>query len=85
MRCDIAPTPRWLIFGVQQRQLMRPDGGRILFGDDDVTSVPPHQRETGIPVGETGVELTLLTRDAAHCGEILANLARWGYPAERLS
>ena len=32
------------------------------------------------PVGETGVELTLLTRDRAHCDEILAMLARWGYP-----
>jgi threonine dehydratase len=45
-----------------------------------------HQRETAyVTVGETGVELTLLTRDPAHCGEILAHLARWGYPAERLS
>ena len=45
-----------------------------------------HQRETiDVPVGETGVELTLLTRDAAHCQEILATLERWGYPAERLA
>ena len=45
-----------------------------------------HQRETvDIPVGDTGVELTLLTRDAAHCEEILASLARWGYPAERVA
>ena len=45
-----------------------------------------HQRETPeLPVGETGVELTLLTRDSAHCDEILATMARWGYPAERLS
>jgi threonine dehydratase len=45
-----------------------------------------HQRETAdLPVGETGVELTLLTRDAAHCEEILATLDRWGYPAQRLS
>jgi threonine dehydratase len=45
-----------------------------------------HQRETAdLPVGETGVGLTLVTRDAAHCDEILATLARWGYPAERLS
>ena len=34
-----------------------------------------HQRESaGLPVGETGVELTLLTRDAAHCDEIVATL-----------
>jgi len=25
-----------------------PDGGRILFGDDDVTRVPPHRRNTGM-------------------------------------
>ena len=34
---------------------------------------------------DTGVELTLLTRDAAHCEEILATLGHWGYVAERLS
>jgi threonine dehydratase len=45
-----------------------------------------HQRETaGLPVGDTGVELTLLTRDAAHCDEIVALLGRLGYPTERLS
>jgi threonine dehydratase len=45
-----------------------------------------HQRETPeLPVGETGVELTLLTRDSPHCDEILATMARWGYPVERLS
>jgi len=45
-----------------------------------------HQRETsGLPVAETGVELTLVTRDSAHCDEILATMGRLGYPAERLS
>jgi threonine dehydratase len=45
-----------------------------------------HQRETAyVTVGETGVELTLLTRDPAHCDEIVAHLGRWGYPAERMS
>jgi threonine dehydratase len=45
-----------------------------------------HQRETaGLPVAETGVELTLVTRDPAHCDEILATMSRLGYPAERLS
>jgi threonine dehydratase len=44
-----------------------------------------HQRETaGLPVAMTGVELTLVTRDAAHCDEILATLDRLGYAAERL-
>ena len=45
-----------------------------------------HQRETGnLPVGETGVELTLVSRDPAHCAEILLLLASWGYAAERLA
>jgi threonine dehydratase len=45
-----------------------------------------HQRETvDVPVGDTGVELTLLTRDAAHCEEILALMVRWGYPVERVA
>ncbi|MGH3008180.1 MAG: threonine ammonia-lyase [Gaiellaceae bacterium] len=44
-----------------------------------------HQREAaGVPVGETGVELTLLTRDTAHCDELVAKLGEWSYPVERL-
>ena len=44
-----------------------------------------HQRETaGVPVGYTGVELTLLTRDPAHCEQLLAQMREWGYPVERL-
>jgi threonine dehydratase len=44
-----------------------------------------HQRESpGIPVGDTGVELTLLTRDDEHCEQLLAQLGEWGYPVERL-
>ena len=58
-----------------------------LLADERVNVVEvEHQRETPeLPVGETGVELTLLTRDSAHCDEILATMARWGYPTERLS
>jgi threonine dehydratase len=45
-----------------------------------------HQRETaGLPVGDTGVELTLLTRDPSHCDEILVTMQRLGYPAQRLN
>jgi threonine dehydratase len=45
-----------------------------------------HQRETaGLPVAETGVELTLVTRDSAHCDEIVSTMDRLGYPAERLT
>jgi threonine dehydratase len=44
-----------------------------------------HQREAvGVPVGETGVELTLLTRDPEHCEQLLAQMREWGYPVERL-
>lgn len=44
-----------------------------------------HQREAaGIPVGYTGVELTLLTRDSKHCDQLVAQMGEWGYPADRL-
>ena len=44
-----------------------------------------HQREAaGVPVGYTGVELTLLTRDPQHCDQLLALMREWGYPVERL-
>ncbi len=44
-----------------------------------------HQREAaGVPVGHTGVELTLLTRDPEHCEQLLAQMRGWGYPVERL-
>jgi threonine dehydratase len=44
-----------------------------------------HQREAvGVPVGYTGVELTLLTRDTEHCEQLLDQMRDWGYPVERL-
>ena len=44
-----------------------------------------HQREAaGVPVGYTGIELTLLTRDAGHCEQLLQQMRGWGYPVERL-
>ena len=87
MRHGLAASGRYLV--LRTRVPDRPgELARLLtlLANDRVNVVEvEHQRETGNPVGETGVELTLLTRDAAHCGEILTNLARWGYPAERLS
>ena len=52
------------------------------LGDErvNVVEVKHHRESPDIEVGETGVELTLLTRDRAHCDEILAMLSRWGYP-----
>jgi threonine dehydratase len=45
-----------------------------------------HQREAAwVPVGYTGVELTLLTRDPEHCTQLLHELGEWGYPTERLA
>ena len=44
-----------------------------------------HQREAaGVPVGYTGIELTLLTRDGGHCEQLLEQMRGWGYPVERL-
>ena len=87
MRHGLAAAGRYLV--LRTRVPDRP--GELaklltLLANDRVNVVEvEHQRETGNPVGETGVELTLLTRDPSHCDEIVANLGRWGYPAHRLS
>jgi threonine dehydratase len=45
-----------------------------------------HQREgVGIDVAETGVELTVITRNEEHCTDLLGALEARGYPIERLS
>ncbi len=44
-----------------------------------------HQREGfEISLSETGVELTLQTRDEEHCLEVIARMQQWGYDVERL-
>jgi threonine dehydratase len=50
----------------------------------NVVSVEHHREGMALPVGETEVELTLATRDAAHCEDLLAALGARGYSAERL-
>jgi threonine dehydratase len=57
-----------------------------LLGEErvNVVSVEHHREGVDLSVGETGVELTLLTRDPAHCDEIVATVERWGYEVERL-
>jgi threonine dehydratase len=50
----------------------------------NVVSVGHHREGAGIHVAETGVELTLQTRDEEHCEAVLEALRRWGYPVERL-
>ena len=45
-----------------------------------------HRREGGdIGVTETGIELTLGTRDDEHCDVLLHTLRSWGYEVERLT
>ncbi len=51
----------------------------------NVVSVEHHREGMALPIGETEVELTLATRDAAHCTALLDALTARGYPLERLS
>jgi threonine dehydratase len=50
----------------------------------NVISVEHHREGMDIPVAETEVELTLITRDGDHCNEVLETLRGWGYGVERL-
>jgi threonine dehydratase len=88
MRHGLAHAGRYLV--VRSRVPDRP--GELaklltLLAEERVNVVEvSHYREAAdLPVGDTGVELTLVTRDPAHCEEILATMQRLGYPAERLS
>ena len=88
MRHGLAIAGRYLV--VRSRVPDRPGELAkllLLLAEERVNVVEvEHQRETaGLPVGYTGVELTLVTRDSAHCDEILATMLRLGYPAERLN
>jgi threonine dehydratase len=50
----------------------------------NVVSVEHHREGMAISIAETEVELTLITRDDAHCAALLAAMREWGYPVERL-
>jgi threonine dehydratase len=50
----------------------------------NVVDVEHHREGMDLRVGETEVELTLATRDEAHCEALLAEVRSWGYPVERL-
>jgi threonine dehydratase len=50
----------------------------------NVISVEHHREGMDIPVTETEVELTLVTRDEDHCRRLLAAMADRGYAVERL-
>src|SRR5207244_3071739 len=49
----------------------------------NVVSVGHRREGSSIGVGETEIELTLLTRDEAHCESMLQTMASWGYDVER--
>ena len=50
----------------------------------NVIAVEHHREGMDIPVTETEVELTLVTRDEEHCRQLLAAMAERGYTVERL-
>ena len=50
----------------------------------NVISVEHHREGMDIPVSETEVELTLVTRDEEHCRQLLSAMAERGYTTERL-
>ena len=50
----------------------------------NLISVEHHREGMEIPVTETEVELTLVTRDEEHCQRLLAAMAERGYAVERL-
>jgi threonine dehydratase len=51
----------------------------------NVIAVEHHREGMDIPVSETEVELTLVTRDEEHCLQLLAAMAERGYSVQRLS
>ena len=57
-----------------------------LFAEEraNVVSVEHHREGMDIPVTETEVEATLLTRDEEHCEAILDAMRRRGYVVDRL-
>lgn len=50
----------------------------------NVISVEHHREGMDIPVSETEVELTLVTRDEEHCRQLLSAMAERGYTTERI-
>ncbi len=50
----------------------------------NVLKVDHHREGMDLPVMGTGIELTLVMRDEAHCEDLLAHLDELGYAVERL-
>ncbi len=51
----------------------------------NLIAVEHHREGMEIPVSETEIELTMITRDEEHCGRLLGAMAERGYSVERLS
>jgi threonine dehydratase len=51
----------------------------------NIVSVEHHREGMALSVTETEVELTLVTRDRAHCDQLLATMAAEGYEPQRLT
>jgi len=58
--------------------------GLIAQERGNVVSVEHHREGMDVPVAETEVELTLITRDQEHCSLLLDAMRSWGYEVERL-
>ena len=50
----------------------------------NVVSVEHHREGMDLPVAQTEIELTLLTRDQEHVAVLLDAMASWGYEVERI-
>jgi threonine dehydratase len=88
MRHGLTSAGRYLV--VRTRLADRP-GELIkllsLVADErgNVVAVDHHREGMDIPVSETEVELTLVTRNEGHCRDLLAAMDEQGYVVERLS
>lgn len=56
------------------------------LGAEGVNVLEVHHEREGMDIlmGDTGLELTLLTRGEDHCSELLARMEEWGYATERV-
>ncbi len=73
VRTRIADRPGAL---VELLQLVAAERGNVLSVE--------HHRETGVQVAETGVELTVITRNDEHCGRLCDALEARGYVLDRV-
>ena len=51
----------------------------------NLISVEHHREGIDLPVTATEVELTIVTRDEEHCGQLLAAMDERGYPVQRIN